>query len=137
MDENNRNFLLAIVLSIGVLLGWNYFFGVPQTEQLQKPPEQSQQAAPGTPPTAPAPQPSASGAPPLPTAQAPAPGVAPAPAGATRETALRGSARIQVETPRLKGSIALKGARIDDLVLKDYRVSVEPESANVTLLSPS
>lgn len=137
MDENNRNFLLAIVLSIGVLLGWNYFFAVPQPDQVQKPAEQSQQTAPGTPPAAPTPQPSASGAPPQPAAQAPAPGVAPAPAGASREAALRGSTRIPVATPRLKGSIALKGARIDDLILKDYRITAEPGSENVTLFSPS
>ena len=32
MDENNRNFITAIVLSIGVLFAWQYFF-VPKTPQ--------------------------------------------------------------------------------------------------------
>ena len=43
MDENNRNFLLAILLSIGVLFAWQYFF-VPQHPPATKAPtEQSQQ----------------------------------------------------------------------------------------------
>jgi YidC/Oxa1 family membrane protein insertase len=56
MDENNRNFLLAILLSIGVLFAWQYFF-VPQhppatkapTEQSQQQQQQQQQAEPGPP----------------------------------------------------------------------------------------
>ncbi len=137
MDENNRNFILAIVLSLGVLLGWNYFFSAPKTDQAQKPAQQSQQAAPGSPPSAPAPQATTPGVPPQPGAQAPTPAVAPSPAGASREAALRASPRVEIETPRLRGSVALKGARIDDLVLKNYRVTVAPDSDNVTLFSPS
>ena len=34
MDENNRNFITAIVLSIGVLFAWQYFF-VPKPPQPQ------------------------------------------------------------------------------------------------------
>jgi len=44
MDENNRNFILAIILSIGVLFAWQYFFvpkpppgaGAPPAEQQQQ-----------------------------------------------------------------------------------------------------
>ena len=46
----------------------------------------------------------------------------------TREEALAQSPRIAIDTPSLKGSIALKGGRIDDLTLKDYRETVEPTS---------
>ena len=35
MDENNRNFILAIVLSIVVLVGWQYFYGVPKMQEEQ------------------------------------------------------------------------------------------------------
>ncbi len=45
----------------------------------------------------------------------------------TREEALAQSPRIAIDTPSLKGSIALKGGRIDDLTLKDYRETVEPD----------
>ena len=51
-----------------------------------------------------------------------------APTGLTREEALAASPRVAIDTPSLKGSIALKGARIDDLILKDYRVTVDPDS---------
>jgi len=44
---------------------------------------------------------------------------------------------VTIDTPSLKGSIALKGGRIDDLTLKDYRETVEPTSPNVVLLSPA
>ena len=47
------------------------------------------------------------------------------------------SPRAAIDTPRLKGSISLTGGRIDDLVLKDYRDTVDPTSPQVTLLSPS
>ena len=50
---------------------------------------------------------------------------------------LAASPRIQIETPALKGSIALKGARIDDLALTQYRETVDPKSPAVVLLSPS
>ena len=38
---------------------------------------------------------------------------------------------------RASGSIALKGGRIDDLVLVKYRETVDPKSPNVVLFSPS
>ncbi len=46
------------------------------------------------------------------------------------------SPRIAIETPSLRGSIALKGGLIDDLVLKNYRETVDPKSPNVVLFSP-
>ena len=38
----------------------------------------------------------------------------------TRDQVIAAGQRIQVDTPALKGSIALKGARIDDLFMKQY-----------------
>ena len=55
----------------------------------------------------------------------------------TRVGAIAASPRIAIETPRLKGSIALKGARIDDLALTQYRETIDPKSPAVVLLSPS
>ena len=54
-----------------------------------------------------------------------------------RETALKQSPRVRIETPRISGSIALKGGRIDDVVLTDYHETVDPKSPNVILLSPA
>jgi YidC/Oxa1 family membrane protein insertase len=129
MDENNRNFLLAIVLSIGVLFAWQFFF-VPRHPGEQKPPADQTQVQPG--PAGPS----------QPGTETPAIGGGTQPGGAatavlTREEALAASPRIAIDTPSLKGSIALKGGRIDDLTLMDYRETVDPGSPHVVLLSPA
>jgi YidC/Oxa1 family membrane protein insertase len=54
----------------------------------------------------------------------------------TRDAALAGSPRIAMDSPTVRGSIALKGGRIDDLSLNQYRVTVDPNSPPVVLLSP-
>jgi YidC/Oxa1 family membrane protein insertase len=56
----------------------------------------------------------------------------------TREEALATSAgaRIRIDTPSVDGTIALQGARLDDLSLKNFRRTVERDSGEVTLLSP-
>jgi YidC/Oxa1 family membrane protein insertase len=54
-----------------------------------------------------------------------------------RATALAQSPRVSIESPRISGSIALKGGRIDDVVLTDYHVTVDRRSPNVVLLSPA
>jgi YidC/Oxa1 family membrane protein insertase len=129
MDENNRNFILAILLSIGVLFTWQYFFAPkPHPGQPTQQAEQQQQQAEQGPP-----QPQGGEAP---SGGAPQPG-APATTTLTREEALAQSPRVAIDTPALRGSINLKGGRIDDLTLKDYRETVEPTSPQVVLLSPA
>src|SRR5450755_403973 len=117
MDENNRNFLLAIILSIGVLFAWQFFYGVPKQHQQEALKQSTEQQQPGV-PGPPRPQ---SEAPltPAPSNGAPQPNAAPIGA-MTREQALAMSPRVPIDTPSLEGSIALKGGRIDDLVLKKY-----------------
>jgi YidC/Oxa1 family membrane protein insertase len=44
--------------------------------------------------------------------------------------------RVSIETPRLHGSIALSGGRIDDLTLIDYRETLDSNSPEIVLLSP-
>ena len=149
---DQKNTILAIVLSALVLVAWQYFVGMPQMEKQRQAAQQQQAqkqqqtpAAPGTP----VPAPGTPGAP-APTAGAPAqPGVAPAgapqapgtavPGGQvfTRAAVLAASPRVAVETPLMKGSIALKGGRIDDLALTQYRETVDPSSPAIVLLSPS
>jgi YidC/Oxa1 family membrane protein insertase len=129
MDENNRNFLLALVLSVLVIFTWQALFIPPQDEQMRQrqAAEQAQQQ-----PGAPAPAAPGASAPVAPGVSAPA-----APSAQTRDASLSGTARIAIDTPSLRGSIALKGARIDDLTLQQFRETVKRNSANVTLLSPS
>jgi YidC/Oxa1 family membrane protein insertase len=139
MDENNRNFILAIVLSICVLFAWQYFF-VPKHPPPQPPgqqtAEQQQQQQPQKPAEPGPPQPRAEGETPSPAGSAVAPGGA-QPITETREEALASSQRVAIDSPGIKGSINLKGARIDDVVLKKYRETVDPSSPNVVLLSPA
>ncbi len=134
--SDNRNMFIAIGISMAILIGWQYFFGIPQAER-QRQQQQIQQQA-GQP--APAANPSAA------TPGAPASASAPAVPGAAstapvrplnRAEALATSPRVAIDTPSLKGSVSLRGGRIDDLVLTQYRETVDPGSPNIVLLSPS
>ena len=137
-DPNQqKNLLLAVVLSMAVLLAWQLFYAGPKMKEeeqaRQRAQEQPSQTAkpPATAPTAGAKAPAA-------VPEGTVPGAAPAPLLAqTREGALKDSPRLAVETPSLRGSIALKSGRIDDLMLVKYHETVDPKSANVTLFSPT
>ena len=131
MNES-KNTILAIVLSGLVLLIWQYFFGLPYLEkqkQAQQPPQQQSEQVAGTPQRAQEPGSSAQ----LP--KAPPAGQPEHPL--SRADALAKSARVQLDTPRIRGSIALTGARIDDVAVKQYHETVDPNSPDIELLSPS
>ncbi len=140
MDENNKNFILAIVLSFGILLGWYYFVIGPQQKDAERQKQaqiaQTKQAAadkkgPGTPQA-----PTSNGQSSVNSASKILPPNTPV-KSVSRTEALSASPRIKIDTPSLSGSIALKGARIDDLTLKGYRQTVKKDSDDVVLLSPS
>jgi YidC/Oxa1 family membrane protein insertase len=116
-----------------ILIGWQYFYVVPQMEKQQAAQRAQQQAAQTTMPNAT--QPAGSTTAPQPGATVP--GRAPAALPANRDAAVATSPRVKIDTTRLSGSIALKGGRIDDLSLSQYRVTVQPSSPAITLLSPS
>ncbi|MET0631103.1 MAG: membrane protein insertase YidC [Xanthobacteraceae bacterium] len=146
---DQKNTILAIVLSAIVLIAWQYFVGMPQMEkqrqeaQLKAQQQQTQQPATPVPQPGSAPQPGAPaqpGAVPAPQVGAPSvPGQVPAaPRQAlTREAVIKASPRIAIETPKLSGSVSLKGGRLDDLALTQYRETVDPKSPPIVLLSPS
>ncbi len=127
--DDNRNMMLAIGLSVAVLIGWQFLVGMPQLEK-QREAQKLQQQQTQSQTTQPAP-----GGQALPSGPQTSAGAQPG--TVTREQALAASARVAIETPRLKGSIALKGARIDDVSLLDYHETVDPKSPNIVLLSPS
>ena len=138
MMGENRNYILAIALSLIILIAWQYFYAIPQMEKQQAQEELRQQQAQSQQVQTPQAGGEASGTRPG-AAQVPGaalPGAETAPA-ATRDAALSQSPRIPLDTPSVRGSIALKGGRIDDVVLKGYRETVEPTSPNIVLLSPS
>ena len=59
------------------------------------------------------------------------------PSAETRDAAIAASQRIRIDTPSLSGSINLTGARIDDVRLKRYHVTVDDASPTIELLNPS
>ena len=136
MRDDNKNLIVAIVLSMAVLLGWQYFFAAPEAERqrLAAQQQQSTQVNPNA-PNPPASPSQAGGA--APTVPGTVPGTPVAPAVETREAALARSPRVTINTPAIAGSINLRGGRIDDVSLKNYRETVDPRSANIVLLSPT
>ena len=135
---DQKNTILAIVLSALVLIGWQLYFGLPQVEKQKQMQQQQAQERVQPAPGAPAPQAAAPNQP-VPGAAPQAPG---RPAGVpalalTREAALAASPRVRIETPSVAGSISLKGARIDDLALIKYHETVDPRSPPIELLSPT
>ena len=105
---DTKNLLLAMVLSMAILLGWQMFF-MPKPKPVD-PQQTTQQTQ---------------------TADAAAAKVLP------RADVLAASPRVAIETPNLQGSINLKGAQIDDLKLKKFRETVNPDSPIITFLTPS
>lgn len=114
MNGENRNILLAVLLSAIVLIGWT----VLSDRYLPKPAKPAVEASAAT---------AAAGSVPV------AGGAAVKPVAA----AVGESPRVQIRTPRLTGSINLTGARVDDLSLLDHRETIDPKSPPVRLFSPS
>jgi YidC/Oxa1 family membrane protein insertase len=146
---DQKNLFLAVALSIVILITWNVMVEQPKIEkerialEQQEVAERAQQAsskieaAPGAPVTSPR----LAGNPAQSALTGPRLGSAPSTSGLgavglSREDALKKVARLKIESPRLQGSISLVGARIDDLTLKDYRVSLDAESEQINLLQP-
>src|ERR1700745_892990 len=118
-----RNLLIAIVLSVGILIAFQFVF-----ERMR--PAQPPGLTPGTPATAPA---TPSTATPAQSAPASAPGAAPAQAAEAREAAIAEQPRVKIDTPRLHGSINLLGGRLDNLTLANYHETGDPQSPEVVL----
>ncbi|WP_207140753.1 membrane protein insertase YidC [Roseibium aggregatum] len=134
--SENRNTILAIVLSLIVLLGWQYFVAGPQLERQQaelqaqqEDAEAARQAAGGANPDAPRPS-TASGT------SAPSLAAGGAVTFESRKQAVAASERVSIDTPLLSGSLNLTGARLDDLRLKDYHETVDKSSPTIVLFSP-
>ncbi len=115
-----RNLFIALGLSLAILIGFHFFYDRPRLEA-----EREKQAAIAAKQISQVPTPAQRAATP--------------PAGekvVEREAALNDAKRVQIKTPRLQGTLNLRGARFDDLELSDYHVAVNDPSP-VTLLSPA
>ncbi|RCL03646.1 MAG: YidC/Oxa1 family membrane protein insertase [Candidatus Tokpelaia sp. JSC161] len=115
--EYNRNFFIAITLSLLVIIAWQFFVGVSQhtikktayestrKEHISSENQTNSETA--------------------------------LEISETRHNRLRQQGhRIIIDTPQLKGSINLEGAQIDDLLLKKYHVTVKKTSPEIALLNP-
>ena len=135
--KEQQNFLAAIVLSLAVLLGWQFFVVEPRmaAERAQRLAAAQSEEAAAQNGTDMAPQvenaPQADGL----TGAAPQP----TPSGVQNKAtqALADSPRLPIRTAQLEGSIALIGARIDDLTLTAYRQSIEENAASQKVLQPA
>jgi YidC/Oxa1 family membrane protein insertase len=134
----NRNFLLAMALSVAVLVGWQYFVAQPQIDRARLEATETQPAQPQADTEVGVPAPVAGDVPLITASPIPQTPEAPISAtGLTREEALAQSPRIPIATARLSGSVNLRGGRIDDLRLNEFHETVEPESPTIILLSPT
>ncbi len=113
MKEETKNLYLAIILSIGLIYAVNYFL-------------------PGTPQPVPA------------EPEAKVEEVAAQPAETDTQAknlsateVLEQDPRLEIATPALSGSVRIKGLRFDNLSLKRYKQTLDPNSEDVVLLAPS
>lgn len=123
MNFENKNFIAAILLSMAIIFGWQYFYAAPLQKKLTAE-TQTAETQPGASQTAPA-------------TGGTVPGVATQAAPVSREEALARSPRLPFKSEYVEGSINLKGAMIDDLHLLRYRETIDPKSPTITFLSPS
>lgn len=116
--DDKKNIILAVLLTAAILFGWpyvsHYFFPA------ANPPATKIEGGKTTPVAAPG------------TDTADGPGTI-----RDRAIVLKESPRVPIRTPKLTGSINLRGARIDDIVLPTYRETIAKDSPAVRLYSPS
>jgi YidC/Oxa1 family membrane protein insertase len=134
---DNRNTILAVILSGIVLIAWQYFYNVPQMEKQRAQTQMQAELAKPTPQATPGDTTPQNGPTPAPSATTPNNTAAQPAAIVSRDAAIAATPRIKIETPSIIGSIALKGARIDDLSLVKFRETVDPASPAIVLYSPS
>ncbi len=122
MDQ--RRLLLAIAFSVAIIFGWELLMPKPHRptppQMAANPTASSGTAAPAT---APLPSPTV--------------GATPQDAGAAPVAPPREVPRLRIAADRVEGSISLVGARVDDILLRDYRETVAKDSPNVRLLEPT
>ncbi len=118
-NENTRNTIVFVVITVIFLFAYQTFVLAPQARQRQE----AQRAAVAEKTVDPT--------------VAPASG---APAGGVfvkdRTQALGAAPRVKIQTPTLTGSLSLLGGRIDDLFLTRYRETVAKDSPPVEMFRP-
>ena len=115
MQQDTRNMVVFVIAAVALMMVYQFFVLEPAAKKRDAEARAAQiQAA----------------------AHAQAPTAPQAVVTLTRAQALSESPRATIDTPSLKGSIALKGARIDDLWLKRYPQTLAKNSPPVEFLTP-
>ena len=126
MNPENRNMILAISLSMAVLFGWQMFVVGPELEKeaavQQAIAEQEAADAANDAPRA------------DPDAVAAAAGTVAGEIAVSEAAPQLSAPRITIDAPLVSGSISLAGLRIDDITLKAYQETQDPESDNIQFL---
>ncbi|HEX4098158.1 MAG TPA: membrane protein insertase YidC, partial [Caulobacteraceae bacterium] len=115
MNQDNRNMVVFVVTAVAILMIYQVFVLGPATKRREAEVKAAQAQA---------------------AAHVQAPAAPQAVITLSRAQALAQSPRVPIQTPSLKGSIALDGARIDDLYLTRYRETLAKTSPPVELLRP-
>ena len=115
MNNQNLNLLTAVVLSIGIMFGWQYFFERPKLEKQVQEHKKYQETIKE-----------------VKQIQKLEDSVV-----YDRAEALTKESRVHFKNEDITGSVNLTGLRIDDVSFLKYRQTIDPKSDNVNLLSPS
>ena len=113
MDDQNKNLILATALSLVVLIGWFALFPPPESTIL----DPNAEAFPK---------------------ETPVPSAAELATSTAPQMAVEGTdaPRVEINSPRVEGSLSLQGGRIDQLAFKDYRETLDEGAKIVNLLTP-
>ena len=116
----NKNVLLAVILSTAILIGWSFYFENPEEAQRKRAEMQGKTETQTS----------------IQKPEAPQPSKANPSKSISRNEALKESERVLIENKNLSGSISLRGALIDDIILKNFRETLDANSKPIVLLSP-
>ncbi len=114
MNQDNRNLVLAIVCSALLVIGYQIFFELPKQQALEEQALKEQKELILT-----APENSSQSQQEVETS--------------IKDETIINAPRISIDTPSIEGSISLAGARIDDIVLKNYTKNLDPQSSKIRL----
>jgi YidC/Oxa1 family membrane protein insertase len=114
-QHESKNMFIAMILSVLVIVGWNYYFEVPrekaQIVAMKAKAEADKQET-------------------LKDKEHPV-------VIKPREELIKEAPRVTIQSPSLRGSLSLKGLRFDDLKLAHYHETIDKNSPEVTLFSPA
>jgi YidC/Oxa1 family membrane protein insertase len=116
----NKNVIIAVLLSTAILIGWSMYFENPDEAQRKRLEIQGKTETQTN----------------IQKPEAPQTGKAVPTKAISRSDALKESDRVFIENSNLSGSISLRGALIDDIILKNYRETLDKSSKPIVVLSP-